>query len=51
MGLEIDGAFYRISKPGFEMLIPHWEGCAPETADEADATITLSDGTRRSLRS
>ncbi|MDX3105601.1 hypothetical protein [Nonomuraea angiospora] len=46
--IEIDGAFYRISKPSFEMLIPRWEGCAPETADQADATITLSDGTRRS---
>ncbi|MFI7697322.1 hypothetical protein ACIBQ6_50230 [Nonomuraea sp. NPDC049655] len=45
--IEIDGAFYRISKPGFEMLIPRWEGYAPETADEADATITLPDGTRR----
>lgn len=45
--IEIDGAFYRISKPGFEMLIPRWEGYAPETADQADATITLSDGTRR----
>ncbi|MEU1720517.1 hypothetical protein ACNF49_00970 [Actinomadura sp. ATCC 39365] len=45
--IEIDGAFYRISKPGFEMLIPRWEGYAPETADEADATITLADGTRR----
>lgn len=46
--IEIDGAFYRIGKPGFEMLIPRWEGDAPETADQADATITLSDGTRRS---
>ncbi|WP_345558537.1 hypothetical protein [Nonomuraea rosea] len=45
--IEIDGAFYRISKPGFEMLIPRWEGYSPETADEADATITLSDGTCR----
>ncbi|MEV4171937.1 hypothetical protein [Nonomuraea sp. NPDC049709] len=45
--IEIDDAFYRISKPDFEMLIPRWEGSAPETADEADATITLSDGTRR----
>ncbi|RVX46888.1 hypothetical protein EDD27_9801 [Nonomuraea polychroma] len=48
MVIEIDGAFYRISKPSFEMLIPRWEGYAPETADQADATITLSDGTRRS---
>ncbi|MGW4792046.1 hypothetical protein ACWEPC_06480 [Nonomuraea sp. NPDC004297] len=46
--IEIDGAFYRISKPDFEMLIPRWEGHAPETADQADATITMSDGTRRS---
>ncbi|MFG1688748.1 hypothetical protein ACGFNP_51980 [Nonomuraea sp. NPDC049269] len=46
--IEIDGAFYRISEPDFEMLLTRWEGYVPETADEADATITLSDGTRRS---
>ncbi|MEV0974497.1 hypothetical protein [Microtetraspora glauca] len=45
--IEIDGPFYRISNPGFEMLIPRWEGHDPETAEEADATITLPDGTRR----
>ncbi|MFG1681381.1 hypothetical protein ACGFNP_14555 [Nonomuraea sp. NPDC049269] len=45
--IEIDGAFYRISEPEFEMQIPRWEDHALETADEADATITLPDGTRR----
>ncbi|MEU9833476.1 hypothetical protein AB0D67_18310 [Streptosporangium sp. NPDC048047] len=45
--IEIDGPFYRVSEPGFEMLIPRWEGHEPETAEEADATITLPDGTRR----
>ncbi|MFD9944667.1 hypothetical protein ACFWYW_15390 [Nonomuraea sp. NPDC059023] len=45
--IEIDGPFYRVRDPGFEMLIPAWEGYAPETADQADATITLPDGTRR----
>ncbi|MEV0597390.1 hypothetical protein, partial [Nonomuraea cavernae] len=45
--IEIDGPFHRISDPGFEMLIPRWEGHDPETADQADATITLPDGTRR----
>ncbi|MFI6324369.1 hypothetical protein ACIBG8_43075 [Nonomuraea sp. NPDC050556] len=46
--MEIDGAFYRISDPGFEMMIPRWKGYAPETADQADAIIRLPDGTRRS---
>ncbi|GAA2393897.1 hypothetical protein [Nonomuraea africana] len=45
--IEIDGPFYRVSDSGFEMLIPRWEGHDPETADQADATITLPDGTRR----
>ncbi|MDP9868715.1 MULTISPECIES: hypothetical protein [Streptosporangium] len=45
--IEIDGPFCRVSEPDFEMLIPRWEGCGPETAKEADATITLPDGTRR----
>ncbi|MEV4159804.1 hypothetical protein [Nonomuraea dietziae] len=45
--IEIDGAFWRITEPGFEMVIPRWEEHAPETADEVDATITLPDGTRR----
>jgi len=29
------------------MLIPRWEGHEPETAGEADATITFPDGSRR----
>ncbi|GIH94120.1 hypothetical protein Psi01_47500 [Planobispora siamensis] len=45
--IEIDGPFYRVSEPGFEMLIPRWEGQEPESAEEADATVTLPDGTRR----
>lgn len=45
--IEIDGPFYRVSEPGFEMLVPRWDGQEPETAEEADATITLPDGTRR----
>ncbi|MFJ2028218.1 hypothetical protein [Streptosporangium sp. NPDC087985] len=45
--IEIDGPFYRVSESGFEMLIPRWEGHEPETAEEADATITFLDGSRR----
>ncbi|MEV4059524.1 hypothetical protein [Nonomuraea dietziae] len=45
--IEMDGPFYRVSAPGFEMMIPAWEGYDPEVADQADATITLPDGTRR----
>ncbi|WP_329089566.1 hypothetical protein [Streptosporangium sp. NBC_01469] len=45
--IEIDGPFYRVSESGFEMLIPRWEGHEPETAEEADATITFPDGSRR----
>ncbi|MBG0827645.1 hypothetical protein HS041_07695 [Planomonospora sp. ID67723] len=45
--IEIDGPFYRVSEPDFEMLIPRWEGQEPESTEEADATITLPDGTRR----
>lgn len=45
--IDTAGAFYRVSDPGFEMMIPRWEGYAPETADQADATIGLPDGTRR----
>ncbi len=29
--IEIDGPFYRVSEPGFEMLIPRWQGREPET--------------------
>ncbi|WP_433351275.1 hypothetical protein ACQP25_43510 [Microtetraspora malaysiensis] len=46
-GNEIDSPFYRVSEPGFRMLIPRWEGYEPETAEQADATITLPDGTCR----
>ncbi|MEV1198523.1 hypothetical protein [Microbispora rosea] len=45
--IEIEGPFYRINDPGFEMLIPRWNELDPETADQADATITLPDGARR----
>lgn len=29
------------------MITPAWEGYDPDSADEADATIVLPDGTRR----
>ncbi|MFJ2030651.1 hypothetical protein [Streptosporangium sp. NPDC087985] len=45
--IEVDGPFCRVSESGFEMLIPRWEGHEPETAEEADATITFPDGSRR----
>ena len=45
--IEIHGPFYRVSESGFEMLIARWEGHEPETAEEADATITFPDGSRR----
>ncbi|MEV7009935.1 hypothetical protein [Streptosporangium sp. NPDC051022] len=45
--ITLDGAFYRIMDPEFEMRIPAWEGYEPATADEADATIYFPDGSRR----
>ncbi|MGN9786479.1 hypothetical protein ACTMTF_34000 [Nonomuraea sp. ZG12] len=45
--IEIDGPFYRVNDPAFEMTVPVWEGYVPETADQADAIVTLPDGTRR----
>ncbi|MEO3854617.1 hypothetical protein [Acrocarpospora sp. B8E8] len=45
--ITFDGAFYRITDPKFEMTIPAWEGYEPGTADQADATITFPDGSRR----
>jgi hypothetical protein len=45
--ITFDGTFYRITDPEFEMTIPAWEGYEPDTADEADATITFRDGSRR----
>ena len=45
--IEIDGPLYRIKTAGFEMTIPQWEGVDADTADEADATIILPDGSRR----
>ncbi|WP_066934021.1 hypothetical protein [Microtetraspora fusca] len=45
--ISFDGAFYTIADPRFEMTIPAWEGYAPDTAREADATITFPDGSRR----
>ncbi|MFF0868584.1 hypothetical protein ACFYUV_42990 [Nonomuraea sp. NPDC003560] len=45
--ITFDGTFYRITDPEFEMTIPAWVGYEPDTADEADATITFPDGARR----
>lgn len=45
--ITFDGPFYRITDPEFEITIPAWEGSEPDTADEADATITFRDGSRR----
>ncbi|MFC7381845.1 hypothetical protein [Sphaerisporangium rhizosphaerae] len=45
--ISFDGTFYTIADPLFEMTIPAWEGYEPDTADEADATITFPDGSRR----
>ncbi|MER6581015.1 hypothetical protein [Nonomuraea sp. NPDC001023] len=45
--ITFDGTFYRITDPEFEMVIPAWVGYEPDTADEADATITFRDGSRR----
>lgn len=45
--ISFDGTFYTITDPLFEMTIPAWEGCEPDTASEADATITFPDGSRR----
>ena len=45
--ITFDGTFYRITEPEFEMTIPAWEAYEPDTADQADATITFRDGSRR----
>ncbi|ETK35590.1 hypothetical protein [Microbispora sp. ATCC PTA-5024] len=45
--ISFDGTFYTIADPLFEMTIPAWEGYGPDTADEADVTITFPDGSRR----
>ncbi|MGS2646794.1 hypothetical protein [Streptosporangium sp. LJ11] len=45
--ITFDGTFYCITNPEFEMTIPAWEGYEPDTADQADATITFRDGSRR----
>ncbi|WP_433514887.1 hypothetical protein ACQP2T_04265 [Nonomuraea sp. CA-143628] len=42
--ITFDGTFYRITDPEFEMTIPAWAGYEPDTADEADATITFPLG-------
>ncbi|GAA3948316.1 hypothetical protein GCM10023085_33230 [Actinomadura viridis] len=44
--IQIDGPFYRIVEPTFELLLPRWEGHDPQTQEEAEGTITLPDGTR-----
>ncbi|MEV0168992.1 hypothetical protein [Nonomuraea fuscirosea] len=45
--ITFDGTFYRITDPEFEMTIPAWEVYEPDNADEADATFTYRDGSRR----
>ncbi|GAA0967200.1 hypothetical protein [Actinocorallia libanotica] len=45
--VHTDGWLFRVVDPAFELVIPHWEGMDPATAQEADATIYLPDGTRR----
>jgi hypothetical protein len=45
--IKVDGAFFRVIDPAFELVIPNWTGMDPESAREADATIELPDGTRR----
>jgi hypothetical protein len=44
--IEVDGPFHRITADGFELLIPRWKGHNPDDTHQADATITLPDGTR-----
>ncbi len=44
--IQVDGPFYRVAEPTFELLIPRWEGHDPETQREADVTIILPNGTR-----
>lgn len=46
--IRIDGPFYQVAAEGFEMTIPRWEGHAPGDTHEADATITLPDGSQHS---
>ncbi|QFG21111.1 hypothetical protein [Actinomadura sp. WMMB 499] len=43
---QVDGPFYHVVEPTFELLIPQWEGHDPLTQQEADATIILPDGSR-----
>jgi hypothetical protein len=45
--IEIDGPFYQVRGDGFELTIPRWEGHDPAETHQADATITLPDGSRR----
>ncbi|MFE9107721.1 hypothetical protein [Actinomadura geliboluensis] len=45
--IRVDGGFFRVVDPSFELVIPRWEGQDPLTAQEADATVRFPDGTRR----
>jgi hypothetical protein len=45
--IRVDGPFHRVIDPAFELVIPRWEGQDVETAQEADATVRLPDGTHR----
>jgi hypothetical protein len=44
--IQIDGSFYRVIEPTFELLLPRWEGHDPRTLEEADMTIILPDSAR-----
>ncbi|MCO6009734.1 hypothetical protein NE236_32660 [Actinoallomurus purpureus] len=42
---RIDGPFYRVSDPAFELTVVRWKGYDPEALEEADGHIHLPDGT------
>lgn len=43
--IRVDGDFYRITQPGFQVVIPRWSEQDPEAAEQADAVVELPDGT------
>ncbi|NKZ05345.1 hypothetical protein [Actinomadura latina] len=43
--IRIDGPFYRVSDPAFDLTVVRWEGHDPATLEEADGHIYLPDGT------
>jgi hypothetical protein len=44
--IEIDGPFYKVTADGFDLTIPRWQDHNPNDTHEADATITLPDGSQ-----